>query len=300
MWSDEAWSILLQLLNLDVSKHPDSEPHFPGLVSPHSPSAGWCLSLIPSHLQAENVTTAIAAIAFLGKKHLGSIPWISDCSPVQLSSWRTGTELEWKMGEEQSHECWVIRICRAVSCTAGPDPCPCLVIYLNRANCMFHTLRTMDSWRLTSTWETCFGSVLVEPLFLSAGEDVWITWLENKGIGGKKELLFLPLFVLETKQNKENWTFDNLQISFYKTNNKNEAFYLCEDDYQESPTMLSSYVLVGNQHSYCEALPIEAMKLKLFLKPSLEDQKLLRVQVHNMIPTGKRDSFTDAEWFLWQ
>lgn len=59
--------------------------------------------------------------------------------------------------------------------------------------------------------------------------------------------------------------------------------------------MLSSYVLVGKLHSCYEALPIEAMKLKLFLKPNLEDQKLIRVQVHNMIPIGKRDSFTDAE-----
>lgn len=59
--------------------------------------------------------------------------------------------------------------------------------------------------------------------------------------------------------------------------------------------MLSSYILVGNLHSCYEALPMEAMKLKLFLKPNLENQKLLRLQVHNMIPTGKRDSLTDAE-----
>lgn len=31
--------------------------------------------------------------------------------------------------------------------------------------------------------------------------------------------------------------------------------------------MLSSYVSVGNLHSYYKALPVEAFKLKLFLKP---------------------------------
>lgn len=58
--------------------------------------------------------------------------------------------------------------------------------------------------------------------------------------------------------------------------------------------MLSRYVFVGNLHSYYKALPTEAFKLKLFLKPSLEHQKQIRVQVHSMIPIGKRDSFTDA------
>lgn len=88
---------------------------------------------------------------------------------------------------------------------------------------MFHALRSMDKQELTSTRQACFGQVLVKTLFLSAGEDVWITWLENKGTK-KKSYFSFPLFLLETKQNKETWTFDNLQISFYKTSNKNEAF----------------------------------------------------------------------------
>lgn len=113
-------------------------------------------TLMPSHLQPGNVT-ATAAIDFLGKEHLGNISCISDCLPLQLSSRRTGTEPERRAGKQQSHECWVTRICRAGSCTAGPDPCPRLMINLNRTNCMFHTLRTMDNWKLTSTWETCFG-----------------------------------------------------------------------------------------------------------------------------------------------
>lgn len=140
-------------------------------------------TLIPSHLQAENVTTATAAIALLGKEHLGSISCISDCAPVKLSSWSTGTE--WRVGQQQSHHRWVIRNCRAVSCTTGPDPCPWLMVYLNRTNFMFHTMGTRDNWKLACTWETHLGLVLVEPLFLSLGEEVWITWLENKGIEKK-------------------------------------------------------------------------------------------------------------------
>lgn len=37
--------------------------------------------------------------------------------------------------------------------------------------------------------------------------------------------------------------------------------------------MLSSYVFVGNLHSYYKALPTEAFKIKLFLKPSLKTSK---------------------------
>lgn len=58
--------------------------------------------------------------------------------------------------------------------------------------------------------------------------------------------------------------------------------------------MLSSYVFVGNLRSYYKALSTEAFKIKLFLQPSLEHQNQIRVQVHSMIPIGKRDSFTDV------
>lgn len=64
--------------------------------------------------------------------------------------------------------------------------------------------------------------------------------------------------------------------------------------------MLSSYVFVENLRSYYRAFCTEAFKLKLFLKLSLEHQKQTRVQAHSMIPIGKKDSFTDAGWFLWQ
>ena len=53
----------------------------------------------------------------------------------------------------------ITRMHRTVSCTAGSDPCPWFwpMIYLNRTNCIFHTLRTTDNWKLTSTWQACFG-----------------------------------------------------------------------------------------------------------------------------------------------
>lgn len=53
----------------------------------------------------------------------------------------------------------ITRMHRTASCTAGSYPCPWswAMIYLKRTNCMFHALRTTDNWKLTSTWQACFG-----------------------------------------------------------------------------------------------------------------------------------------------
>lgn len=44
------------------------------------------------------------------------------------------------------------------------------------------------------------------------------------------------------------------------------------------------FIALGNLYSNSKALPTEAFKLKLCLK----HQKQIRVQVHSMIPIGKR------------